>query len=618
MKKTLVGDVYDEFLSAVGADERAGQREAVRLLIELSGKKDPDQYGISAPTGTGKSYAALLAGVYNARLGRRTVIGTSTVVLSEQYARDMQVVRDVFPDVRFSLLKGAAHYFCGRKTAEELAKARGTRKREMLGQLKAFDRGDVAVLPIWATADPEYCATCAEKMRKTGAGKSPCDYAKARAAAIQADVVVTTHAMIKIDMSMRALGKGKSTTSDGVLGRIHLTVFDEAHNAANSLIYDEQFGVKSANYMNWRDVLDVMSPTRRRDFIDHFEKLKEDGWNEEQKWVEPSPELAARRLAVWPTNAECVRMQRIVKDSGSITDAEKFKLRGMVDFLWRGRELLEDIEDGSTNGMVAFWTRGGSYKMREMLPDEGLVKELETRRVAWMSATLGTVSKPKYSLDKCGLSSVELFELESPFDYSSQLKWTVRVDSEVASDAVMVSGLNGWMSGGCLVLTPYHARKEKMTERLRAAMPGTLVQMQAQGQGSATADKGAVEAHKNTAGLGGSPVLVGVEVFSTGIDLPGNELVKLVIADLFPLRDDRAFQAWRGRWLEAVGGDGFRDYELPERAVMLEQQIGRVVRRTTDSGVVLFYVSDKDWKYGSGGREIISEALSRFAGAVKF
>lgn len=138
------------------------------------------------------------------------------------------------------------------------------------------------------------------------------------------------------------------------------------------------------------------------------------------------------------------------------------------------------------------------------------------------------------------------------------------------------------------------------------------------GAGSAHADKSAVESHRELCALGRSPVLVGVEVFSTGIDLPGNELVKLVVADLFPLRDDSAYQAWRSRWLESVGGSGFRDYELPERAVMLEQQVGRVIRRVSDSGVVVFYLADRDWKVGSGGKQIVEEALERFPGVVRF
>jgi ATP-dependent DNA helicase DinG len=178
-----------------------------------------------------------------------------------------------------------------------------------------------------------------------------------------------------------------------------------------------------------------------------------------------------------------------------------------------------------------------------------------------------------------------------------------------------VAALNGWKDGGTLVLTPYHKRKNSMWSRVQAACPGTMVQMQAQGQGSATADKRSVELHKSDCARGNSPILIGVEVFSTGIDLPGNELTKLVVADLFPLRDDSAYQSWRGRWLESVGGSGFSDYELPERAIMLEQQVGRVIRRVDDEGFVVFYVSDKDWKPGSGGRMIIEEALHRFPGA---
>lgn len=604
-----MADIYDEFLSRAGRTDRSGQREAVRLLTELSHSHEAEHYAIQAPTGTGKSYAALLAGVVNARRDRRTVIGTSTVVLSEQYAADMVVVAKAFPDVKFSLLKGASNYFCGNKVAEELRSVKSAdRKNTMIAQLAGYKRGSLTNLPVWAVCDTDYCANCAEKLRRSG--RSECEYAKARQAALQAQVVVTTHAMIQIDLRLT----GRKNASS-ILGNVWLTVFDEAHKASESLTYDDAFGMRALNRMNFYGLLTPIDFAKRGRFVTHLEELSDKGWSEEMLWINPTPELATERLALWPSESELERMDTIIEDS--VSDRDALRLKGYVEFLKRSRNVLRDIQDGFNDEDVALWTRGGSYKMREMVPDEDLVTKLEGRRIAWMSATIGTDGRKTYSLDKCGLSSgAKFFDLESPFDYEQQLKWTVRTDSDVMDEAGMLAVINKHWPGGMGVLTPFHKRKERITERV-AARTDELVQMQAQGGGTGMANSTAVKRHREEAWAGKSPVLVGVEVFSTGIDLPGDELRKLVIAGLFPLRDDLAFQAWRTRWLERVGGNGFEGYELPERAIVLEQQIGRVIRRPDDTGVVVFYVEDKDWKVGSGGRAIILEALKRFPGAVQ-
>lgn len=604
-----MSDIYDDFLARAKRTDRPGQREAVRLLRELSTNTEPQHYAIQAPTGTGKSYAALLAGVENARRGRRTIIGTSTVVLSEQYAADMVVVAKAFPDVKFSLLKGASNYFCGNKVAEELKNTKSAdRKKSMIAQLAGYKRGTLSNLPVWAVCDTEYCANCAEKLRRSG--RSECEYAKARHNALQAQVVVTTHAMIQIDLRLTARKNASS-----ILGNVWLTIFDEAHKASESLTYDESYGMRAVNRMNFYGLLTPIEFSRRSRFIMHMEELATKGWDEERLWVNPTRELALERLNLWPTESELERMEKIIEDS--VSDREALRLKGYVTFLKRSREVLSDLIDGYDDQDVALWTRGGSYKMREMIPDEELVVKLEGRRTAWMSATIGTAGREKYSLEKCGLASgTKFFDLESPFNYAEQLKWTVRTDSQVVDEAGMLAAINSHWPGGMGVLTPFHKRKERIAERVGVRVPD-LVQMQAQGGGTGMANSVAVKRHREEAWAGKSPVLVGVEVFSTGIDLPGDELRKLVIAGLFPLRDDLAYQAWRGRWLERVGGNGFEGYELPERAIVLEQQIGRVIRRPDDTGVVVFYIEDNDWKNGSAGRAIILEALKRFPGVVQ-
>ncbi len=591
-------NVYEEFLDGMpGQTERDGQRQAVNLLIELS-LDDPGSYSISAPTGTGKSYAALLAGVYNARDGKRTVIGTSTVVLSEQYKDEISRIEKVFPDVEFAVLKGASNYYCGNKAGAEMSKAKAARKVELKSQLANYARGLLPAPPIWARCDTDYCAGCVEKFKRIGT--TDCQYAKARMDALEADVVVTTHAMISVNMNM----------DDAILGKVWLTIFDEAHKASASLIYDEVFGASRVRKLDWNAVLLAMPLGRRSDFVTHFEDLKSEPYADEWKWFVPSAKSVEETTRIWPTRVEILDMRRRLK---GCPEQEKFELGKSIEFIEKARGVLDQISSGSIDGGLALWMRGGSYKMQDMIPDAKVVEKLKARRVAWLSATIGTHSRPTYSLDKCGLKT-EHFSLDTPFDYSEQLQWTVRTGGGI-SETDLIAGVNGYWPGGCVVLTGSHKRKERITENLRMKCPEILVQEQTL-SGNA-GNQTAIMQHCDVADAGGSPILVGVEIFSTGIDLPGPRLTKLVLAGLFPLRDDAAYTNWRKRWLESFDGDGFEDYELPERAIALEQQIGRVIRRVSDKGVIVFYVNDGDWTSGSKGRKIIEEALCRFKGAVE-
>lgn len=608
--------IYDEFLESSGRTERSGQREAFRLLAEVSDSPGSDTYAIQAPTGTGKSFAALLAGVHNFYKGRRTVIGTSTVVLSDQYSKDIQEIAEAFPDVKFAVLKGASNYFCGNKAGRELREARTQkRKEQLMGTLKLYRSGRLDYNPAWACADTDHCTDCAEKLREKG--ETTCEYARARAAALAADVVVTTHAMINVDARLRARAakKSKSSGASSILGNVWLTVFDEAHKASASLIYDESFTIKNMERMDYMGVLGAAMPSYER--RDRFKAVFDDV--NDSAWYDPQPATAQKVLDGWPTGVELLTMMDRAKN---IAEREKPMVWGWIDFMKRARDVLEEIVTGENYHQTAFWAvpkwhKDGSctaqFKMKQMIPDSELVEIMSGQRTAWLSATIGTHSKPTYSLDKCGLFP-KLFELESPFDYSTQLCWTQRTESMEITQGQLIKKINDHWDGGMVVLTPYHKRKENIASAVRWMDADVLVQEQT---GNTTSNNAAVAAHVSVSEAGGKPVLVGVEIFSTGIDMPGKQLTKLVIADLFPIREDWAFIAWRSRWIESFGGESFRDYVLPERAITLEQQIGRVVRRVEDWGVVVFYLSAADSKVGSRGQQIIEEALRRFPGAMK-
>ena len=77
--------------------------------------------------------------------------------------------------------------------------------------------------------------------------------------------------------------------------------------------------------------------------------------------------------------------------------------------------------------------------------------------------------------------------------------------------------------------------------------------------------------------------LFGVASLWQGVDIPGESLSLLIIARLpFPRPDDPLLTARRARW----GDDAFRQIDLPLAATRLAQGAGRLIRTSTDRGVV--------------------------------
>ena len=85
----------------------------------------------------------------------------------------------------------------------------------------------------------------------------------------------------------------------------------------------------------------------------------------------------------------------------------------------------------------------------------------------------------------------------------------------------------------------------------------------------------------------GGAILLGTASFWEGVDVPGEALRALLIAKL-PFRvPTEPITAAQCEAIEACGGDSFREYMLPHASLRLKQGFGRLIRSSTDRGVVV-------------------------------
>ncbi|MCL6637306.1 MAG: DEAD/DEAH box helicase family protein [Alicyclobacillus sp.] len=84
-------------------------------------------------------------------------------------------------------------------------------------------------------------------------------------------------------------------------------------------------------------------------------------------------------------------------------------------------------------------------------------------------------------------------------------------------------------------------------------------------------------------------VLLGVQSFWEGVDLPGDQLVALVIVRLPFAPPVHPLQQARSERLQAQGLNPFQHLSLPEAIVRFRQGVGRLIRTETDRGIIVVY-----------------------------
>ena len=268
-------------------------------------------------------------------------------------------------------------------------------------------------------------------------------------------------------------------------------------------------------------------------------------------------------------------------------------------------ELLSDIEhltDPEYEGTV-YWmelpSREGSADTRlQSAPlriadhlEELLYERMQT--IVYTSATLGIRGRLVYFLRRVGLEGadedrVQSLCLGSPFDYETQAlvcaprfvpvpkdpAFQEAVDSVIRDVAVHAKrGTLGLYTSYSMLNKTYHAVKLELQSH-----GVTLLGQGIDGPRAQITER--FRAHRPA-------VLLGTDSFWEGVDLPGDVLEVLAIVRLpFAVPTDPLVEAQMEE-LQKQGKDPFIHYSVPEAILKFRQGFGRLIRNTTDRGIVL-------------------------------
>ena len=648
--------------SVPGFQPRQGQTDMAMAVSRTV--QDGGQLVVEAGTGTGKTYAYLVPVLLS---GQRALVSTATKALQDQlFSRDIPRLIEVLGlPIRVALLKGRSNYLC----LHRMEQARHSPESAQTGAQKALAKietwaqstrsGDMAELTglderssLW----PLVTSTRDNCLGSSCPRYRACHVNLARKEAMASDVVVINHHLFFADMSVRESGVAE------LLPTVRVTVFDEAHqlNEIGVNFLGQQLSTVQLHELV-RDVL-ATGLQLARGLVDwqaltgQLEKAARD-WrlsagshrgSVRLRWTDQQPEGVSP--GEWSGAMQAVSKALVDLQNGLDMVSElapDFQRLGE-----RTRELIQraNLFAEAPHPEGVRWAEvSAQLRLIESPLDIAQAFSALTRPVvvtasiepetsadpdslealmagdprhagagavcqrAWIftSATLGDEPSLRWFTEPCGLSSAEVMQVNSPFDYAQQAALYVPPHLPRPGDpghasqvAFLVQEALTILGGRTLVLTTTLNAMRNIGEQLQAQCEGGI-EVLVQGQ---SPKRRLMERFREGGGLGDARgrtgcVLVASASFWEGFDVPGDALQLVVIDKLpFPPPGDPLFEA-RSQRITQQGKSAFADHALPEAAVSLKQGAGRLIRSETDRGILV--VCDNRLSTMSYGRRLV-------------
>ena len=236
--------------------------------------------------------------------------------------------------------------------------------------------------------------------------------------------------------------------------------------------------------------------------------------------------------------------------------------------------------------------RSAPIQVGEKLSSELFNKK---RAVVLTGATLQAGDHFDYLRDRLGCWDANGSVIDSPFDYKRNALLYLPSDmppphhqnyQPALEEAIQQAALAA--EGRTLVLFTSHSHLRASADAIRTPLAAAGLTVIQQGEGGRRRNLRDFRANPNS-------VLMGTSSYWEGIDLPGDQLVCLIIVRLpFAVPTDPLYAA-RSQLYE----DAFHEYAVPEAVIRLRQGFGRLIRSATDRGIVVL-LDSRLWQRNYG------------------
>jgi ATP-dependent DNA helicase DinG len=583
-----VADALRRVAAALPAgEERPGQLQMAQAVAIAM--RDREHLVVQAGTGTGKSLAYLVPAIL---LGEKVVVSTATKALQDQLAgKDLPfLAQHLGMPFEFAVLKGRSNYLCRQRAAEvqggdgqldledvdDDLRAGGIGKQilRLLEWGRTSPTGDRAELEFEPTPRA-WANVSVSAMECPGALKCPrgedCFAEAARKRAEEADVVVVNSHLY-----------GAHLASGGHVLPLHdVVVFDEAHElediAATSLGLELGAGRFRALVRTMRAVVDPTDMPA----VDHLD----DAGTRLEAAIAPwrgkrLPQGLDAELSAVITGAA----ERVAAALSAVRKAKQ----GEIDGARKARALQAGGHLGGDLAMVAdlpkthvAWVEGPPHAPALKVAAVDVGTRLADALWGDVTGVLTSATIPPGLAERVGLPDDHsaTIDVGSPFAFREQALLYCPAMPEPRSpkyEAALHAELRALMlaaGGRTLALFTSWRAMLAAADALAADVPWRILRQDALPKPALVRAFVEDEASCLFATMG----------FWQGVDVPGASCSVVAIDRIpFPRPDEPLTQARRDR----AGDAAFRVVDLPRAATLLAQGAGRLIRTSTDRGVV--------------------------------
>ncbi len=599
-----------------GFEPRHGQlqmAEAVQTVLEAGdGDSGETEKGgqarvllVEAETGIGKTLAYLIPAFLS---GQRIVVSTATINLQDQILnKEIPLMERIFGRSAAALcVKGRQNYLClyrwnQHRSSPQLSLMENTELTRIESWLHSTDSGDRAELSWLADGSPLWPKISAQSNQCLGSecpDAAACFITQLRKQAGAARLLIVNHHLFFSDLALRQEGFAE------ILPRYQAVIFDEAHHLEG--VASQFFGRHFSQYQ----LLDLVGDIERQADADLVVKKRE-------AVVTPARGLLQRLerfTQLFPTDRGRYPLADLLSAHASWPEAVEGLAHGLEQMAvslsgltpageaWnilsdRAAELAANVRQiclppESDQRRFVHW-----YERRErtislsatpvQIADE-LEKALYTsvQSCIMTSATLTAGGDFAYLKERLGLApQTETLQLHSPFDFVRRTRLFVpEADFPPPPDPSYSARLCQQtlelleISQGraLLLFTSFKGMDEMAAFLETSSLPHPIL---VQGRSSRQA---LLEQFKKTT----DSVLLAVASFWEGVDIQGESLSCVMIDKLpFEVPSDPVLQA-RMQAITEAGGKPFFDLQVPRAILTLRQGAGRLMRATSDYGVI--------------------------------